>query len=222
MSQNSRQMVPRFLAKSGRERFLLAVRGWESEFQAISMTRYLTRLKDAILHIVRYVLTAVDRVIPFYFMSVLIGCVIAQSNEMGLFAQAMALMVGTALLVRCVIYLVTKPRVCKPLRDFISWRFASWPPVLGFMVLLSLVITTILVEVIILRSFVSPADSWLVVTAGFFYGVVATVVTAKDRRLVPRGEASVSNDLQSPTWIKYDPPSAQRGFISASGETVGK
>lgn len=187
------------------------------------MPDHFTRLKEAMLRIVRHVRAEMDRLMPFHFTSVLIGWLIAQNNGLRLITHSAVLVVGTALFVRCAIYLVAKPRVCKPLRDVISSRFASWPPALGFSVMLFLGGLAILAGVMALSGFVTPADSWMLVTFGFLYGVTITVMQGMGRGATGRTEESMSDDLQAPVWIRYNPLDAHgKHLISASDEAGGK
>ena len=193
-----------------RKRFRLAAWDNESESREIRMPGHLIRLKKLIPRVVRHCRAETDRLMPLHFTSVLIGWLLAQSNGVRFFAHSAALMIGTALLVRCAVHLVAKPRVCEPLRNAISSRFASWPPVLGFSVMLFLAVPAVVAEVMALRGFMTPADSWPFVTFGFLYGIMSVLMRSMDRRFEKRREDSVSNDTQAPSWVRYDPSGAQK------------
>lgn len=174
------------------------------------MPSRLIPLKEAARRIVRCVRAGIGQVIPFHFSSVLVGWLIAQANGLELLAYSVGLMIGTALLARGGIYLALKSPFCKPLRNAISLRFRSWPPVLVLFVILFLVAFAISVEVSMLRNIVSPTQSSTFVALGFLYGVTSSLMSGLDRRRENRRDDSFSGDLQAPTWIRYDPMSAQK------------
>ena len=204
-------------------RFQLAVWNKESAYQEIHMSGSPSRLKEVTLRLIRYCGFALDGMVPF-LTSLMIALIIIQGNGMRLFVDSAALLVGTTLAVGCAIHSMMKLRVFKPLRAVVSQRFASWPPALGFSVIFFLVVTAILAEVVALRGFMAPANSWPLVTFGFLHGIMSRVMRGMERRSNRRGEeGSISNDLLPPAWIRYDPPDSQaERLISASHEAVGK
>ncbi|GAA5122383.1 hypothetical protein GCM10023212_18900 [Luteolibacter yonseiensis] len=64
-------------------------------------------------------------------------------------------------------------------------------------------------EVILLRSFIPPADSWNFVLLGFLFGIMDSVMGRMREKSDARQETRVPEDLEAPAWIRYSPSPAQ-------------
>jgi hypothetical protein len=173
-------------------------------FHEIHMPGCLPKLNEAMSRIIRHCCSALGRVVPYLtYLSIALTCI----NRYGLRIAgcSAALVIGNMLLVRCCIHSIAKPRFSQPARDVLSRLFVRFSPGLGFSLLVFLSVIAILAEVMLVRDFVSPANSWVFITLGFLYGIMGPVMAGLDRRSKRGGQCDVPMDLEPMVWVRYDP-----------------
>jgi hypothetical protein len=117
---------------------------------------------------------------PIYLILVLILLLNPAGGQL-LFKMAV-LLVGTAVPIQLAIYSVLGLRLFRPLRELISSLFAWLPLTLGFSLLIFLGVVAIVAEVVLLRDFVHPSDSWTMITLGFLVGIMVPVFRSLKQR----------------------------------------
>ena len=107
----------------------------------------------------------------------------------------LVLVVGPAILVQGVVYVLRKMAVFRSFRSAITSFFWKIPMALGFSLIVVLSIGVIAAIVMSLSGFVPPSESWLYVSLGFVAGVMGVVEGIKKSKINPQ-QSSIVNQTE--------------------------
>lgn len=102
---------------------------------------------------------------------------------------------GTALPVQIAIYSVTRMRALRPLKAALIAGFDRLSEPLGFSVLVVIGVMMIACEAFLLRAFVAPSDSWVMITLGLLWAIMGSVFRNREGGWSNRGRAVSQNRL---------------------------